>query len=137
MILCCHVFGDETNMVNICTGNSATPFYLLLTQSSPWEDFVHLNQDSVHRFNHCLVCSETVLTNSTSLLMQKSHWNLNHGQWNWWLFTCSFKMAVTPKPNEIFCSTNGRDNFHCVSWLSNYVRLKIYCEMKGFKKKIK
>ena len=58
--------------------------------------------------------------------MQKSHWNLNHRLWNWWLFTCSFKMAVAPKPNEIFHSTNGRENFYLCSstalklWVSKY-----------------
>ena len=114
MILCCHVFSNETNMVNIY---SATPFSLLPGQSSPWEDFVCMDQDSVHRFNHCLVCSETVLTNSTSLSMQKSRWNLNHRLWNWWLFTRSFKMAVAPKANEIPRLTNGRDNLHRVSRL--------------------
>ena len=114
MILCCQVFSDETNMVNIY---SARPFPLLPGQSSPWEDFVCMDQDSVHRFNHCLVCSEKVLTNSTSLSMQKSHWNLNHRLWNWRLFTRSFKMAVAPKPNEIPRLTSSRDNLHRVSWL--------------------
>ena len=76
--------------------------------------------------NRFLICSETVLTNSTSLSMQKSHWNLNHHLWNWRLFTCSLKMAVAPKPNEIFHSTNGRENFYLCSstalklWVSKY-----------------
>ena len=119
MILCCHIFSDETNMVNIY---SATPFSLLPSQSR-WEDFVCMDQDSVHRFNQCLICSETGLTNSLS--MQKSHLNLNHRLCNWWLLTRSSKMVVAPKPNEIFCSTNGRDNSYRVSWLlSNYDWLK-------------
>ena len=124
-----------TNMVNIY---SVTPFSLLPSQSSSWEDFVCMDQDSVHRFDHCLICSKTVLTNSMSRSMQKSHWNLNHHPWNWRLFTCSLKMAVAPKPNEIFRLMNGRDHFHHVPrLLSNYEWLKTYFKMKDFKKKIK
>ena len=114
MILCCHVFSDETNMVNVY---STTPFSLLPGQSSPREDFVFMEQDSVNSSNRFLICSETVLTNSTSLSMQKSRWNLTHRLWNWRLFTRSFKMAVAPKPNEIPRLTSSRDNFHRVSWL--------------------
>ena len=94
---------------------SATPFSLLPSQSSPWEDFVCMDQDSVHRFDHCLICSETVLTNSMSRSWQKSHRNLNHHLWNWRLFTRSLKMAVAPKPNEIFHLMNGRDHFSSCS----------------------
>ena len=114
MILCCHVFSDETNMVNVY---NATPFSLLPSQSSPWGDFVCMDQDSVNSSNRFLICSETVLTNSTSLSMQKSRWNLNHHLWNWWLFTRSCKMAVAPKPNEIPRLTNGRGNLYRVSRL--------------------
>ena len=114
MILCCHVFSDETNMVNVY---SATPFPLLPGQSSPWGDFVFMDQDSVNSFNRFLICSETVLTNSTSLSMQKSRWNLNRRLSNGWLFTRSFKMAVVPKPNEIPRLTNGSGNLYRVSRL--------------------
>ena len=50
-----------------------------------------------------------------STFYKKSHWNLYHCVWNWCLFTCSFKMAVAPKPNEILGSMNGRDNFSSCS----------------------
>ena len=90
---------------------------LLPGQFSPWGDFVFVDQNSVNSSNHYLICSETVLTNSTSLSIKKSRWNLNHGLWNWWLFTRSFKMAVAPKPNEILRLANGGDNLHCVSRL--------------------
>ena len=67
--------------------------------------------------NRFLICSETVLTNSTSVSMQKSRWNLNRRLSNGWLFNRSFKMAVAPKANEIPRLTNGRDNLHRVSRL--------------------
>ena len=113
MILCCYVFSDETNMVNVY---STTPFSLLPGQSSPWGDFVFMDQDSVNSSNRFLICSESVLTNSTSVSMQKSRWNLNRRLSNRWLFTRSFKMAVVPK-HEIPSLTNGRDNLHRVSRL--------------------
>ena len=76
-----------------------------------------MDQNSVNSSNHYLICSETVLTNSTSLSIKKSRWNLNHGLWNWWLFTRSFKMEVAPKPNEILRLASGGDNLHRVSRL--------------------
>ena len=47
--------------------------------------------------NRFLICSGTALTNSTSLSMQKSHWNLNHRLWNWRLFTRSFNWRLLQK----------------------------------------